>query len=157
MNSSDWIATASLIIALAALALSAYAIIRANKTTSAATLVTLNEGFSQAWVRFLQANAAAQAYELAELLNLLEIACAIYLEGSLSGNSRKLMFEYLDGSLTILVKNQCASKDIPSLLQSETTFIFIKKFLNKKATALSETVPPKWYESRVPHSSRFLA
>ena len=87
MNSSDLIAAASLGVAAVALAMSIYAIIRSNKTTSAATLVTLNEGFRQAWERCLQPqiDEATSNYNLAELLNLLEITSAIYLEKSISG------------------------------------------------------------------------
>ena len=84
VNPADSLALGSLAVAVIALCLSWYAITRANRSTSAATLVTLNEGFRQAWERFFQAQGAQQDAELAELLNLFEIACAIYLEGSLS-------------------------------------------------------------------------
>src|SRR6266849_6392399 len=78
---------------------------RANAIASAATFVTLNEGFRQAWERCLRPqDEDATNYELAELLNLLEIACAIYLEKSLSGNSRKLISEYLESALSLLIK-----------------------------------------------------
>jgi hypothetical protein len=78
VSSSDWIAAASLGIALVALVVSWLGIWRANRTTSAATLVTLKEGFRQAWSRFFDAQDEAEKYyELAELLNLFEIACAI--------------------------------------------------------------------------------
>lgn len=50
---SDLIALASLAVAAVALLISVYAIIRANATASAATFVTLNEGFRQAWERCL--------------------------------------------------------------------------------------------------------
>ena len=105
MSSSDWVAAASLFISFVALVVSWFGIWRANRTTSAATLVTLNEGFRQAWTRFFDAQQEGQHYELAELLNLFEIACAIYLEKSLSGNARALMFEYLDNVLQHLVRN----------------------------------------------------
>ena len=88
----------------------------------------------------------ATNYELAELLNLLEIACAIYLEKSLSGNSRKLIFEYLDSVLSLLIKNSSLNDRVPRLLQTEKTFIFIKRSLKKKRSTLSVTIPPEWYE-----------
>jgi hypothetical protein len=144
---SDGLAAASLAVAVVALSVAWYAIVRANKTTSASTLVTLNEGFRQAWGRFLTAYPDTRNYELAELLNLCEIACAVYLEKSLSGNSRKLMFEYLDGIFQILVKNEYSNEHVPPLLQSKTTFVFIKQFLRTKPRPLSVTIPPRWYES----------
>lgn len=149
MSTSDLIALASLAVALVALLISVYAIVRANATASAATLVTLNEGFRQAWERCLRSQAEdATCYELAELLNLLEIACAVYLDRSLSGNSRKLAFEYLDSALSLLIGNSSLNDRVPRLLQTDTTFIFIKRFLRKKRSSLSVTVPPEWYELR---------
>jgi len=147
VTTSDLIALASLAVAAVALLISVYAIIRANATASAATLVTLNEGFRQAWERCLRRqDDDATNYELAELLNLLEIACAIYLEKSLSGNSRKLIFEYLDSVLSLLIKNSSLNDRVPRLLQTDKTFIFIKRFLKKKRSTLSVTIPPDWYE-----------
>src|ERR1035438_3224880 len=97
MNASDCIAVASLGVSLVALYIAFYAVRRANKTTSAATFIALNESFRQAWERFFAAQDEEQKhYELAELINLYEIACAIYLEKSLTGNSRKLEKEYLN-------------------------------------------------------------
>ena len=148
MTQSDWIATASLGVAAAALAISIYAILRANMTTSAATLITLNEGFRQAWERCLQAfsEPATTNDSLADLLNLLEIACAIYLEKSLTGNSRKLMSDYLRSTLSLLIKTPVINDRAFLLLQTEETFIFIKKFLKERPLVLSVTIPPKWYE-----------
>ncbi len=73
----------------------------------------------------------ASSYNLAELINLFEIACAIYLEGSVSGNSRRLMADYLNNVLTHLVKTPSTNEHVLQLLQTEKTFEFIKKFLKK--------------------------
>lgn len=112
MNTSDAIATASLAVAFCALAVAWYAIKRANKTTSAATMVTLNEGFRSAWGRFLAAEGNQRETELAELLNLFEIASAIWLEGSVSGHSAELMGEYLDNVLRMLTNDPLARNDV---------------------------------------------
>jgi hypothetical protein len=152
VSSSDWIAAASLVVATAALVISIYAIRRANNTTSSATLVTLNEAFRQAWERYLQVPAPepdTSSYNFAELLNLLEIACAIYLEGSVSGNSRTLMVDYLNNVLAHLLETPSTHVHVLQLLQTEKTFEFIKKFLKKlkkKPSILSVTIPPEWYE-----------
>lgn len=148
MNDSDLIAVASLGVAIAAFGLSIYAILRANNTTSAATLATLNEGFRQAWERCLQPSSTPEdlTYNLAELLNLLEIACGSYLERSVSGNSRKLLVDYLNSGLSIIITTPSLNDRVSPLLQDEKTFIFIKKFLRKKRSVLSVTVPPSWYE-----------
>jgi hypothetical protein len=147
VSTSDWVAVASLAVAIAAMGVSIFAIRRANKTTSAATLVTLNEGFRQAWERCLQTQSGADAaeYNLAELLNLLEIGCAIYLEKSLTGNSRELMREYLGNVLGLLAKTETINDQALRLLQTPKTFSFIKQFLKQKPV-LSVTIPPKWYQ-----------
>ena len=147
MGTSDVIASASLIVATGALIVAWYAIRRANKTTSAATMVTLNEGFRSAWARFFSAEGEQQITELAELLNLFEIACAIRLEGSLSGNSARLISEYLDNALGALASNDYARAQVNPLLQNANTFVFIKRFLKVKRTTLSVTIPPEWYEN----------
>jgi len=150
LSTSDQIAAASLAIAIAAFGLSIYAIFRANKTASAATLVTLNEGFRQAWERCLdpsQGTEAAVSYNLAELLNLLEVACGAYLERSVSGNSRVLLVEYLNGVLSVIISTPLLNDKVPNLLQDKNTFIFVKRFLRRKRSILSVTVPPEWYES----------
>jgi hypothetical protein len=136
----------SLGLASVALGVSWYAIRRANRTTSAATLVVLNEGFREAWKRFFQANSDQLETELAELLNLFEIACAICLEGSLSGNSADLMNEYLNMALRMFVKHEYSREHIEGLLQTERTFIFIKRFLRERRGSISVTIPPEWYE-----------
>src|ERR1700678_863994 len=74
--SDHQIAVLAFVVALASLALSVvsiivawYAISRSNKTSSAATLVTLYEGFRQAWQRFLDAkdDDKGRQYQLSEL------------------------------------------------------------------------------------------
>lgn len=143
MSPSDLIALASLFVALAALAISIYAISRANRTASAATLVTLNEGFRQAWDRYLQARTID---DLAELLNLLEIACAMFIERSLTGNSRILAREYIKNVLSILARNPEVSEQAVQLLQTPDTFRFIKRFMKERPAGLSVVMPPAWYQ-----------
>jgi len=168
LGTYDMIATASLGVAGAALVIAWYGILRANKTTSAATLIALNEGLRQGWERYFDANKKAEdsriTIELAELLNLFEIACSSYFEKSFSGNSRELLEEYLDSTLESLVKYpDTAERVTEKLIQSKTTFKYIKKYVKKlidrqmkakensgepieqEPTILSVTVPPGWY------------
>ena len=146
MSTSDLIASVALAVALAALGVSWYGIRRANRTTSAATLVTLNEGFRQAWERFLADDIQDRDYELAELMNLLEIACAAHGEGSITGNSHTLLFDYLNRVLRALIHNSYANEQIGLLLQSKDTYKFVRRFLKAEKPRLSVTVPPRWYE-----------
>jgi hypothetical protein len=146
LNTSDIIASGSLLVAFIALGISYYAISRANRTTSAATLVSLNEGFRSAWSRFLSAKKEQQEVELAELLNLFEIACAIRQEGSVSGNSAELLREYLDNVLRLLIGNSYICEQAGRLLQDETTFIFVRRFLKERRSRPGVTIPLEWYQ-----------
>ena len=56
------------------------------------------------------------------------------------------MFEHLEGNIKMLVGNQFADRAAEKLVQSETTFKFIRKFLKVHARSLSVVVPVKWYE-----------
>src|SRR5262249_17979792 len=87
-----------------------------------------------------------RSYQLAELLNLLEIACAVYDEWSLSGNARKLVYSYLKNVLSDLIKHKEISAEIEKkLLQDKETFFFIKKFLSKNGAKL-KMIPVAWYQ-----------
>jgi hypothetical protein len=152
MCSSDWIALASLAVSLAALLIAVYGIRRANRTAAAAAFVTLNEGFRQSWDRYFKAIDSPDddpaATELGDLLNLFEIACAMHCEGSLDGNVRTLAEEYMNNILRALVKSDETKRRVTTaLLQSKTTFVFIKRFLDEKTPkTLSVTIPPEWYQ-----------
>jgi len=146
LNTSDAIASASLLIASVALVVACYAVSRANRTTSAATLVTLNEGFRSAWGRFFSAKDEQKTAELAELLNLFEIACAIRQEGSVSGNSAELLREYLDNVLRLLTSNAYICQQVGPLLQNEATFVFVRRFLKESRSRPEVTIPLEWYQ-----------
>lgn len=141
------IALVSLLVALAALVVAAYAIYRGNRNTSASTLVTLNEALRQAWERLLPTPGVIHIEHLADLMNLFEIACGINLERSLAGVSKKLMSHYLNSVLRMLINNSITRSEIPKLLHDNTTFQYIKKFLGVKRKDRSVTVPLEWYES----------
>ncbi len=104
--------------------------------------MTLNEGFRQAWQRFLEAKEEnAKQYEFSELLNLFELACAIHSERSLVGVSRDLAGSYIRESLQLIEGNEDARKRINKTLTTPETFHYIRKFLGKaKIVALLE--PP---------------
>jgi len=131
-EASDWIALASGAISFIALGIAIYAVRKGNRNSSAATLVTLNDGFRQAWLRFLNAkDEQTMQAEFSELMNLIEIACAIYLEKSLSGVSRELAREYLEGILNLIKSNADARSRIEAMRHSPTTFKYIRKFRRK--------------------------
>jgi len=133
---SDQAAAFALVVSVIALAVALVAIRRGNMNSSVATLVALNEGFRQAWQRFLLAlsthNDTDQQYELSELMNLLEIASAIYIERSLAGVSRELMAAYLDRSLRLLRDNENTSKRVAAMRDTPNTFKYIQKYVQSR-------------------------
>lgn len=129
---SDLIALASLVISLIALAVAVFALRKGDLNASAATLVSLNEAFRDAWARFLSTqDDAKQQYEFSELINLIEIGCAIYVEKSLTGVARELMEEYLHDVLKLIEGNPSARSRIEPMRHSPTTLKYTKKFLYK--------------------------
>ncbi len=83
MTNADLIALASGAVAVAALLVAVYAIVRSNRNSSAATVVALNEHFRQAWQWYFdEREEDKKDYQFAELANLLEVACGIHDEGS---------------------------------------------------------------------------
>jgi hypothetical protein len=122
----------ALVVSLVALVVSIYAIRRSNKNSSAATFVTLHEGLREGWRRFLKAETNNdKQYELSELLNLFELACAIHSERSLVGVSRELAGEYIRESWALLSANEDAKARIYAMLTTPETFSYMRKFFGK--------------------------
>lgn len=121
--------------ALIGIPIAVHAIRRGNKNASAATVVTLYDGLRQAWQRFESApsDGNQRYYELAELMNFIEIACGIHFEGSLVGVSSDLMKEYLKNSLSLIRDDEYALRQIAEMLHSPKTFEHIRKFIGTHA------------------------
>jgi hypothetical protein len=147
LQTADLLSLASLGVAFVALAVACYAIYKGNRNSSVATLVAINEAFRQAWQRFLTAqDDGAKSYELAELMNLLEIACGTLNERSLAGVSHGIMAAYLKEVLALLIDNEYAKCEITKLLNGPTTFGNIHQYLNiERPSPLSVTIPKEWY------------
>lgn len=128
LGASDWIAAASGVVSLVALVVALHAVRRSNLNSSVATLVALNGGFSQGWQRYLTAPEEAKDYEFSELLNLLEIACAILCEKSLFGISRELSREYVEHVILLIEGDADARRRLEDAIHSPTTFKYIRHY-----------------------------
>lgn len=128
------VAIASLSVSVVSIFVAWHAICKSNKNSSAATLVTLYEGFRQAWQRFLDAKPDdnGRQYQLSELMNLAELACAIHSERSFVGISRELIEDYLQSSLSLLANNEDVRKRIPAMFHSRETFKYIRRFIESR-------------------------
>jgi hypothetical protein len=138
-----------------------YTLHRGNLNASVASMIPLNAEIREAWKRYLESyptpdklNDATPTQirafirendtQLEYLMNVLEIAAATSVEGTLIGVSNELMSGYVDRTLNSLLSDGYASVRIKGLLQDSQTFIYIRRFLNKQIP-LSVIQVPTWY------------
>jgi argonaute-like protein implicated in RNA metabolism and viral defense len=145
---------------LIAVVIAIHTLRRGNKNASVATMVPLNAEIRQMWVEYDEALASIDfkddeelaaleekiAVKLQNLMNVLEIAAAIELEGTLSGMSRVLMRDYLEQMLDMIIRDDYTNAKVSELLQDDTTYIFIRRFL-KKTVPPNSILPAEWYVS----------
>ncbi len=142
-------AVAAVVAAIAAIFIAIYAAFKANRNSSVATMVTLNESSREAWKRFLSASSEDdRSYELAELLNTLEIASSILNEGSCAGVSKKLLEDYLKEAISALGEDSESSRMIPSLFSSDKSFEHIQKYYKNFKPGISKSRNRQWFQLR---------
>lgn len=161
-NRPDSIALAGLIVTVIAVTIAIATLHRGNLNSSIASMLALNSEIRDMWDQYIAAFPdqehldRASAEEIAEfeevlrarlesLMNVLEIAAAIEVEGTLSGVSRVLMRDYLRRTMADIIGDEYTSPKVSGLLQDGHTFIFIRRFL-KERSRLSVVMPPQWYE-----------
>lgn len=129
MTSSDQIALASLVVACVAFCVSLLALKRSDNNASAQTIIALTLGFRSSWKEFLEAKEErAKDFEFAELCNLLEVACATYLDRAVHGKSRKILRDYLVSVLGLMAADENVRQRITPLRERPDVFEFVKKF-----------------------------
>lgn len=127
------IAGASLVTSIVALVVAVLAWRRADRNSSAATLVAISEGLRTAWERFLATDPddeVATAFQFAELVNLLELACAILVDKAVHGTTRELLDQYVAKALKILAGNQPACDRIEALREDPDTFKYVRRYIS---------------------------
>jgi len=125
-----YVAEAGFALSVAGIVIAVIALLRGNKNSSASLMVTLHDGFRQAWVRYLDAPEARKSFEFHELINLIEVAAATYREKSLVGASREMIEEYICGILRIIASNDDAVAQIHRMRHSPSTFKYIDRFVD---------------------------
>lgn len=143
MQISDWI---TLTLGLIGLSIAWHAIRRANKTTSASTLVTLTTAQSVCWERFFDAGSQGKPAQhdavgvrsraIADVLNLLELTSAAYLEKSLTGHARQLAKQNIEQTIRLIIDNDSVCGPLGDLIQDESTFEHLRHFIAKSKTQL---------------------
>lgn len=123
---------AAVIVSIVALSVAILTVWRSDRNASAATLVALYEALRGAWGRYLQAeNPDRREFEFAELANLIELACAVYLDAAVHGAAREMLEEYLIEVLEILRDDDAARKQLAGLMERPNTFKYLKRFLTE--------------------------
>jgi hypothetical protein len=115
-----------------ALVFTARQLLHGRKAASAATLVSLNESFRQAWLQF--SNAAeedARQYAFSDVMNLLEMACAIFGDKMFVGHSGKLIEDYLCHAFILIQDSPDARLRVETMILTPNTFDNIVRFLRE--------------------------
>jgi hypothetical protein len=135
----------SIVVGLAAIGYAVRSLARSCKNSSAASYITLNGEFRQAWRRYFDARRRLAARtsqslpieewevqaEFSELLNVFEIACAIHLEGSLVGVTADLAKNYLATTLYALEDDSDSMERLAKAIHSPTTLEHVRAFISK--------------------------
>ncbi len=154
----DLIALWSLILGIIAVVFAIYTLHRGNLNSSVASMIPLNAEIREMWDQYVDSFASPPldtpleletiertiATKLERLMNVLELAAAIEVEGTLSGVSHQLMRDYLRRMLDIVISDDYTNSKVSDLLQDENTYIFIRRFL-KQRDRVSAVLPPNWY------------
>jgi hypothetical protein len=136
------VSAVALFVAAVSLIVAVYAIRKGNRNSSVAIMLAISEAAREAWKRFRSAtDNDTRSYELAELMNLLEVACAMVNERSIAGASKGLLQELLLQELDLIDSDDNAKQEIAKLLSAPHTFEHIRKF---KEMRLHDT-PRFWY------------
>lgn len=104
----------------------------ARRAASAAAVIPLNEAFRQAWLHFVKASDDDEKqYAFADILNLLELACAIYQDKLLVAKGGKLLEDYVLHALKLIERNNSLRPTIEQLMVTPLTFKHIADFLQQ--------------------------
>jgi hypothetical protein len=155
---ADLIALSALVVGIVGVVFAILTLRRGNKNSSVASMIPLNAEIRDMYDMYTQSFANVQfntaieleilereiATRLEKLMNVLELSAAIEVEGTFSGVTRVLMRDYLQRILEDLIADDYTSNKVSELLQDESTYIFIRRFL-KQRRRVSAVLPPRWY------------
>jgi hypothetical protein len=101
-----------------------------RRAASAGALIALNESFRQAWLQFTNAQTEdAKQHGFADVLNLLELACAVFEDKLFVGRGGRLLEDYLLHVFYLLGESQDARKRIEPMMVTEKTFEHTLRFV----------------------------
>lgn len=120
----------TLVLTVGALVVTAWQLFVGRKAASAGALIALNESFRQAWLNFSRAaDDEARQHAFADVMNLLEAACAIFEDKMFIGRAGKLLEDYLCHVFILIRDSDDARERIQAMIVTEKTFEHIYNFL----------------------------
>jgi len=127
-----WATIGALFLNFVALLVAAGQLKAGRSGASAAALIALNEAFRQAWLQFTKADAEdAKQHAFADLMNQLELACAIFDDRLFVGSAADLLENYLRAVFRLIEQSEDARRRIQAMITTGTTFQHIVRFLAK--------------------------
>jgi hypothetical protein len=117
-------------VTLVALIVAAVQLFYGRRTASGGALIALNESFRQAWLQFsIARDDAAKQHMLAEVMNLLNMACAILEDKLFVGRAGRLLETYLCDVFGLIGQSDDAKTRIEAMMMTPRTFEHILKFI----------------------------
>jgi hypothetical protein len=121
----------ALLLNAVALFLAAWQIKIGRSGASAGALIALNESFRQAWLQFTNAsNDDAKHHAFADVVNLLETACAVFKDKLFVGSTRELLKSYLCEVFVLIENSEDGRRRLESLFTTPDTFKHMVGFLS---------------------------
>ena len=115
----------------------------ARKAGSGSSLIALSEAFRQCWQAFLTAeNEKKRQLAFGDLVNALEVACAIFRDKVFFGHAEDVLEHYLLSTFRLIESNDDARTRMLKLLQTPRTFENTVEFLSRhRGQVLTESAP----------------
>jgi hypothetical protein len=102
-----------------------------RRASSAGAFIALNESFRQTWLHFSNIDEVGKQYAFADVINLLEPACAIFDEKIFVGKVATLLEDYLCHVFILIQESDDARGRIEHMMMTHKTFEHIVKFLRQ--------------------------
>lgn len=125
------IAATGLVVAFCGFGLAFWTLQRGNRNSSAALVHSMQVGFNQAWEGLLvEENPVLQPVKLQNLMGLMETSAAIHCDTALTGNSGRLMEEYLRDVLGHIADTPGLPEKVLEMRRTSTTFEYLDRFID---------------------------
>jgi len=115
-----------------ALLIGAVQLFYGRRASSGGALIALMESFRQAWLQFSNApHEGAKQHTFSDVMNLLNMSCAIFEDTLFIGRSGRLLEFYLFHVFGLIEHSDDAKKRIQRMIMTEKTFEHIVKFIER--------------------------